>query len=125
MINTKTYHSRENTIMDTTNASSTDDRIGAQREIIAQSLSDIVAEVGAAMREVGLSYPVYLCIPGSGNAIIAVVTALDPSNDDWSIATGIVKQIVSKKLDGIVLQSNDLQCAIASAPMGAAEIICD
>jgi hypothetical protein len=111
--------------MDTTNEPSTDDRIEAQREIVAQSLNDIVAEVGVAMRGAGSSYLVYLCIPGSGNAIITVVTALDPSNDDWSIATGIVKQIVSKKLDGIGLRSHDLQCATASVPMGAVEVICD
>ncbi len=60
--------------------SSTDDRIEADRKIIAQSRNEIVAELGIAMRDSALSYPVYLCMPQSGDAL---ATPLDPSDEDW------------------------------------------
>ena len=34
--------------------------------------------------------PIYLVIPGSGNAIITMATPLDPSEEDWSQASDIV-----------------------------------
>ena len=125
MINTTTSHSKKHTIMNTTKESSADDRIETDRGIIRQSLGEIVAEVGVALRHAGLISPVYLCIPLSGDALVTLATPVDPSDDDWSLATEIVKQIISKKLDGIGLRSHDLQCAIASATMGAAEITRD
>jgi hypothetical protein len=111
--------------MDTAKKSSTDDRIEEDRGIISQSLVEIAAEVGGALRDAGLSYPVYLCCPLSGNALVTLATPVDPSDNDWSLATEIVKQIISKRLDGIGLRSHDQECAIASATMGAAEITRD
>ena len=111
--------------MGTINESSKDDRIEADRTIIAQSLNDIVAEVGVAMRDATLNYPVFLCIPQSGDALVTLATPLDPSDDDWLRGAKIVRQVISARLGGIGLRNRDLQCAIASATMGAVKIIRD
>ena len=74
------------------------------------------------MRDVHLDYPVGLTVPISGEALITMVTPVDPSDDDWSHATAIVRQIVAKRLGGIRLRSRPLTCAMANAPMNAAEI---
>ena len=39
---------------------STDDGLDAQRNIIRQSLDAIIDEIGIAMRDAGLTFPVYI-----------------------------------------------------------------
>ena len=51
-----------------------------------------------------------------------MVTPVDPSDDEWSHATAIVRQIVAKRLGGIRLRSRPLTCAMANTPMSASEI---
>ena len=48
--------------------------------------------------------------------------ALDPSDDDWSHATDIVRHITSKKLGKIGLRSWPLPCAMVDTTMSVAEI---
>ena len=50
-----------------------------QREIIRQSLDDIVAEVGAALRSAHLDFPVFLTVPNSGESLATMACPLDPS----------------------------------------------
>jgi hypothetical protein len=99
-----------------------DGELGTQRSLIRQSLDDIADEVGIAMRGANMNYPIGLAVPISGAALITMVTPVDPSDDDWSHATAIVRQIVAKRLGGIRLRSRPLTCAMANAPMNAAEI---
>jgi hypothetical protein len=99
-----------------------DGQLEAQRSIIRESLDEIANELGISMREARLDYPVGLAVPISGEALVTMVTRVDPSDDDWSRATAIVCQIVAKRLGGIRLRSRPLTCAMANAPINAAEI---
>jgi hypothetical protein len=99
-----------------------DGELEAQRSIIRESLDEFAEELGVAMRGANLHYPIGLTVPHSGEALVTMVTPVDPSDDDWSQATTIVRQIVSKKLGGIRLRSRPLTCAMANAPMIAADI---
>jgi hypothetical protein len=63
--------------------------------VIRQSLDEIANEVGAALRDARLDFPVGLTIPSSGYALITMATPVDPSDDDLSQATAIVRHIVS------------------------------
>jgi hypothetical protein len=45
-------------------------RLDAQRDIIRQSLDAIVNEIGMAMRDVGLTFPVYITVRNSGDALV-------------------------------------------------------
>jgi hypothetical protein len=102
---------------------STDDGgLETQRTLIRQSLDQIANEVGMAMRDAHLDCPVALTVPISGEALVMMVTPVDPSDDDWSHAAAIVCQIVSKRLGDIRLRSRPLTCAMANAPMNATEL---
>ena len=72
--------------------SADDDKLETQKSIIQQSLDEIASELGLAMRDANLDYPVGLTVPISGEALITMVTPVDPSDDDWSHATAIVRQ---------------------------------
>jgi hypothetical protein len=97
----------------------------AQRAIVRLALDEIATEVGAAMRETRLDFPVGLAVPSSGYAFITMVTPVDPSEDDWVQATAIVRHIISSKLGGIRLRSRPLPCTMVQAAMGAAEVTAD
>ena len=99
-----------------------DGELETQRSIIRESLDEIGEELGVAMRAANLHYPIGLTVPHSGEAFVTMVTPVDPSDDDWSHATAIVRQIVSRRLGGIRLWNRPLTCAMANAPMNAAEI---
>ena len=97
---------------------STDNRLDAQRDIIRESLNEIAADIGMAMRDEGLHFPVYITVRHSGDLLATIATPLDPSDDDWSRAAAIVCEIIGKKVGGGRLRSRELPCAVAnSAPM--------
>ena len=48
---------------------STDGGLDAQRDIIRQSLDAIIDEIGIAMRDAGLTFPVYITVRNSGDAL--------------------------------------------------------
>jgi hypothetical protein len=102
--------------------STDDDELETQKALIRQSLDQIAKEVGIAMRDAHLDYPVGLTVPISGEALITMVTPVDPPDDEWSHAATIVCQIVGKRLGDIRLRSRPLTCAMANAPMTAADI---
>ena len=71
-----------------------DDRLNAQRDIIRQSLDAIANDIGMAMRDVGLTFPVYMTVRNSGDALVTIATPLDPSDADWQQASEIVCRII-------------------------------
>jgi hypothetical protein len=102
---------------------STDNRLDAQRDIIRESLNEIVADIGMAMRDEGLHFPVYITVRNSGDSLATIATPLDPSDDDWSHAAAIVCRVLEKKIGRGKLTGHELACAVAnSAPMSAAEV---
>ena len=110
--------------MDTTiqQDSPDDNQVEADREIIRPVLGDIAQEVGNKLREAGLNLQVFLTVPRSGNAIATMATPADPSMDVWLSVTRIVSKIVSDRLDGTVLRSRELPCAMADTTMSAADL---
>lgn len=54
----------------------------AIRDIIRQSLSKITAELNSALVAAGLAYPIYLCVPTTGDALVTFACPLDPNNDE-------------------------------------------
>ncbi len=92
-----------------------DDRIDAQRGVIRQSLNEIANDIGMAMRDVGLTFPVYMTVRNSGDALVTIATTLDPSSADWQQASEIVCRIIEEKVGCGRLRGQELPCAIANA----------
>jgi hypothetical protein len=111
--------------MNTTFELDMDDSTEAKREIIRQSLNEIALEVRNALLDENLGYPVYLGVPSSGNTVVSMMTPGDPSDSDWHRIGTIVQNILSERLDGILLRSTEMPCAMANATMTAAEITAD
>jgi hypothetical protein len=104
---------------------STDDEPEAQRDIIKESLNELAADIGMAMREASLDFPVYLTVSNSGKSLATMASPLDPSDSDWSRASAIVCRIIGQRLGGVRLRGRSLHCAVANATMGAAEVTAD
>jgi hypothetical protein len=100
-----------------------EDRVENQRETIRQSLNDITAELNSALVAARLAYPVYLCVPTSGNVLLTFASPLDPDDNEWARITEIALEIVSRKIGVTSLQTRALACGMAGATMGAAELI--
>lgn len=96
-----------------------------QREIIRRSLDEIATDLGTALRNDDLNYPVFLTIPCTGDAIATFATPLDPSDDDWKRVSVIVKRIMSERLAGAALGTRERPCAMANATMRAADVTVD
>jgi hypothetical protein len=97
----------------------------AQRAVIRQSLDEIAAEVGVALRDAHLDFPVYITVPNSGESLATMACPLDPSNGDWSHASAIVCRIIGQRLGDARLRGRPLHCAVANATVGAAEVMAD
>jgi hypothetical protein len=109
--------------MNKANANST---LDAQREIIRRSLNEIANDVGMAMRDEGLTFPIYITARNEGDSLVTYATPLDPSDDDWRRASKIVCQVLEKKLGCGKLHGRELTCAVANAaPISAAEVTRD
>ena len=102
-----------------------DDEPGAQRAAIALSLDEIAVEVGIALRDARLDFPVYLTVPNSGDSFATMACPLDPTDSDWSHASAIVCRIIGERLGGVRLRGRSLHCAVANATMGAADVVAD
>jgi len=94
---------------------STDAGRDVQRNIIRQSLDAIIDEIGMAMRDVGLTFPVYITVRNSGDALVTIATSLDPSDEQWQHATEIVCRTLEERIGCGRLQGRELACAIANA----------
>ena len=92
-----------------------DDSLDAQRDIIRQSLDAITNDIGMAMRDVGLTFPVYITVRNSGDALVTIATSLDPSDADWQQASEIVCRTLEERVGCGRLGGRELSCAIANA----------
>jgi hypothetical protein len=105
--------------MDTTPQTDLD----AQREIIRSNITEIAADIGMAMRDASLHFPVFMTVRDTGDSLATIATPLDPSDDDWERASEIVREIMGKKIGGGRLRSRKLLCVVANAtPMSASEV---
>ena len=113
-INTSIY-TRTPLWTQTTSDHETDDRLDAQRDIIRQSLDAITNDIGMAMRDVGLTFPLYITVRNSGDALVTIATPLDPSDTDWQQASAIVCRTLEERVGCDHLRGRELACAIANA----------
>ena len=102
--------------------SPTDDDLETQRSTIRQSLGEIASDVGVAMRDAQLRFPLGLTVPNSGDALATMVTRDDPSDDDWAQASKIVCQIIGARLKELNLYGRPLPCTMVNATISATEI---
>ena len=106
--------------------SSTDDTLDAQRDIIRQSINEIINDIGMAMRDVGLTFPVYITVRNSGDALVTIASPLDPSDEQWQRAVAIVCRTLEERVGCGRLQGRELACAIANAgAINAADVTAD
>ncbi len=99
--------------------------LDAQREIIRESLNEIAAQVGTALREAHLDFPVFLTVPNSGESLATIATPLDPSDADWSHASAIVCRIIEQRLGDVRLRGRALHCAVANGAIAATDVMAD
>jgi hypothetical protein len=97
----------------------------AQREIIRQSLDEIATEVGTALRDAHLDFPVFLTVPNSGDSLATMACPLDPSDGDWSHASAIVCRIIGQRLGDVRLHGRQLHCAVANGTIAVADVTAD
>jgi hypothetical protein len=103
-----------------------DDRLDAQRDIIRQSLDAIINDIGMAMRDVGLTSPVYITVRNSGDALVTIASPLDPSDEQWQQASAIVCRTLEERVGCDRLRGRELACAIANAgAINAADVTAD
>jgi hypothetical protein len=103
-----------------------DDRLDAQRNIIRESLTEITNDIGIAMRDVGLTFPVYMTVRNSGDALVTIATTADPSDANWQPALAIVCRIIEERVGCGRLRGQELPCAIANAgAINAADVTVD
>jgi hypothetical protein len=102
------------------------DSLDAQRDSIRQSLDAIVNDIGMAMRDVGLTFPLYITVRNSGDSLVAIATPLDPSDTDWQQASAIVCRTLEERIGCGRLRGRELACAIANAgAINAADVTAD
>jgi hypothetical protein len=105
---------------------STDAILDARRDNIRQSLDAIVNDIGMAMRDVGLTFPVYITVRNSGDTLVTIATSLDPSDEQWQHAREIVCRTLEERIGCGRLQARELACAIANAgAINASDVIAD
>ena len=103
-----------------------DMRLDAQRDIIRQSLDAITNDIGMAMRDVGLTFPVYITVRNSGDALVTIATPVDPSDEEWQQASAIVCRTLEARVGCDRLRGRELACAIANAgAINAADVTVD
>ena len=103
-----------------------DDCLDTQRETLRQSLDAIASDVGMALRDAGLNFPVFLTVPNSGNSLATVATPVDPTANDWQQASEIVCRIIEETVGCGRLRGQTLPCAIANAGLiNAADVTAD
>jgi hypothetical protein len=84
-----------------------------QREILKKSIDDIAGDIGMALRDANLRFPVYITVPSSGDSLVSIATPLDPSDDNWERATAIACEVIGRWLGAEKLRSRPMICAIA------------
>jgi hypothetical protein len=97
----------------------------AQRKVIRLALDEIIAEVGVALRDAQLDFPVYVAICGSEESLATIATPLDPTDTQWTKAKAIVCRIIGARLGDVRLRGRPLHCAVANGTIAVADVTAD
>jgi hypothetical protein len=65
-----------------------------RREKLAALLPAIASDVASGLQAAGLRIPIFFTIPRAGEALVTVITTIDPSDEDWNAACKTVCGIV-------------------------------
>ncbi|MDQ2763186.1 MAG: hypothetical protein M3Y22_06745, partial [Pseudomonadota bacterium] len=65
-----------------------------RRQKVISSLDEVAKEAAAALKEAGLTMPLFFSVPSSGEALLTFATPADPSDPDWAQASQIIINIV-------------------------------
>jgi hypothetical protein len=89
------------------------------------SLDEIAAEVGTALRDAHLDFPIFITVPNSGDSLATMACPLDPSEGDWSHASAIVRRIIGQRLGDVRLRGRALHCAVVNGAIAATDVMTD
>jgi hypothetical protein len=95
------------------------------RETVRETLDAIANDVGAALRDSGMNYPIFLTAGRSDRTILTIATPFDPSDQVWEGMIAIAIGIISDRLGGLKLASHELRCASANLSMTAVDLTAD
>jgi hypothetical protein len=98
------------------------DYLDRQRETIRQSLNVITNDIGMALRDAGLTFPVFITVPNSGDSMATIATPIDPSDEDWSRAMAIVCRVIQKTIQSGKLRNRALACTAINTAMTCADV---
>ena len=93
-----------------------------RRVVIKSVLDEIATEVGDALRNARLDFPVYLTVPNSSDTLATIVCPHDPTDEDWLQASEIVCRIIGKRFGNVRLRTRELVCAVANETIAATEV---
>jgi hypothetical protein len=96
-----------------------------RREKLSALLPAIASEVASGLQTAGLPIPIFFTIPRAGDALVTVITTIDPSDEDWNAACKIVCGIVENRIGTENLVARDVACISAGLQMGAADVCVD
>ena len=102
----------------------TADALDAQRAILTKSIDDVAGEIGIALKDAGLHFPVHISVRTSGDSLATIATPLDPPDNDWKHAMAIVCEVIARWVGAEKLHSRELIYAVANAPtISAGELV--
>ena len=90
------------------------DKLDAGREVIKESLTQVANDIGMALRDAGLHFPVFITVRDSGDSLATIATPVDPSDHDWQRASAIACEIIGKTIGHDGLRGRELTCAVAN-----------
>ena len=104
----------------------TTDDLDAQRAILTKSINDVAGEIGIALKDTGLHFPVHISVRTSGDSLATIATPLDPSDNDWKHAMAIDCEVTGRRVGAKKLHGRELIYAGANAArISASELVHD
>jgi hypothetical protein len=120
----------------------TDDEPEAQRAVIRESISEIAAEVGTALCNAHLDFPVFLSVPEqamqrenlqsrvqivvpSRHSLVTIGGTRNMPPDDWSRLSSILCEVIGQKLSREGLRGRPLARAMATPKSNAGDVTPD
>jgi hypothetical protein len=76
-----------------------------------RTLGDVVGEINMGLAETGLTYPIYIAIPTSGDALATIMCPLDPSDDEWRQIDNIVCHVIGERIGSTRLTAREIPSA--------------
>ena len=86
---------------------------------------EMATGLGTALREAGMTYPVYFAASVLWRYLATIITSVDAPHDDWEKVVTTVSEIIGVRLGAGGLRSRDLPCAAVNLTVSGADVITD